>query len=456
LGAIGPKADAAVPVLVDALKGSNRYIAARAAEALGRIGQHQKEAAAVAARIVAYEAEEHWRERAAAAEALGAVGLDAEFALPALSKVVSYRDPAGFSARAADAILRIAIALRESHRTSAIPVLKTCLVAMESSTNSYVQTQVFDLSEAITSLEGMRRSSPRDRLSDAAREHPWIAAAIGIYASAAILWIGLLWLWPMSIFQIGQLVQGLPKVKLPGWLGGIEISFAHLILVGFFQDRDRVLDAWVAKNVDVARARFEEIETVQRCRSSPLGTVILDGVTTEILRPVDLQPAFERSKTCVLIHGDRGTGKTRLACEIARWGMAADRTERLRRHIMIPAFLDENFGHSTEKDVPPVIQSVSEKLQVLDLEPPPEEMIAQLLRRKRLLVVLDGLSELDEETRANIRPANPDFPAHALLVTSCKEETMGGIRRTMIRTISAPADEEVARAQALGSYSADC
>ena len=71
------------------------------------------------------------------------------------------------------------------------------------------------------------------------------------------------------------MVRPFPKLKLPGWLGGIEISFAHLILVGFFQNRDRVLDAWVTKNADVARARFEEIETVQRCSSSPLGRVIL-------------------------------------------------------------------------------------------------------------------------------------------------------------------------------------
>jgi len=75
--------------------------------------------------------------------------------------------------------------------------------------------------------------------------------------------------------QDGHLVRPFPKLKLPGWLGGIEISFAHPILVGFFQNRDRVLDAWVTKNADVARARFEEIETVQRCSSSPLGRVIL-------------------------------------------------------------------------------------------------------------------------------------------------------------------------------------
>jgi HEAT repeat protein len=439
LGAIGPGADAAVPALVDALKDPDRYVAATAAAALGRIGQKQENAAAVAARLVAEDlGEEPWWTRAAAAKALGELGLHAETALPALSKVLGPINAAGSSERAADAILRIAAGLRDVRRTSAIPVLKSCQTAMERSQSGYVRTKALDLSEIIASLEAIRQSSPTDLAVGAVQAHPWIALAIGVYASLGLLWTGLFWLWPMSIFRTGQLVRAFPKVKLPGWLGGIEISFAHLTLLGFFENRDHVLDAWVAKNADAARGRFEEIETVRRSGSLPLARVILDGVTTQILQPSDLRPAFTRSKTCVLIHGEPETGKTRLACEIARWGMAVDRNERLRKHLVIPALLDEMFSHTAENDVSPLIQCVSERLQVLDLDPPPEEVIVQLLRRKRLLVIIDGFSELNEETRANIRPASPDFPAHALLVTSCKEETMGGIRRTMVRTISAP------------------
>jgi len=180
--------------------------------------------------------------------------------------------------------------------------------------------------------------------------------------------------------------------------------------------------------------------------------VILDGVTTENLRPLDLQSAFARSKTCVLIHGDQGTGKTRLACEIARWGMARDRSDRLRKNLMLPALLQENFTYTAEKDTSPFINTVSEKLQILDLEPPPEEVLLRLLRRKRLLVIVDGLSELDEETRTIIRPASPDFRADALLVTSRKEETLGGVRRTMIKTDAAAAAEALSPAEAIGNH----
>jgi|SRR5215471_7668026 len=450
LGRIGQKQ--AVPALVEALKDSDRFVAARAAEALGRMGENQKEAAAVAARVVAEDlGERPWFNRAAAAEALAELGLHAEAALPALSKVLGPINEADSSERAADAILRIAAALRDARRTSAIPVLKSCEAAMEHSQSGYVRTKALDLSETIAALEAMRRNSPRDLFVGAVQEHPGIAAAIGIYASAAGLWIGLLGLWPMAIFRVGQSVRGLPKVKLPGWLGGIEISFAHLILVGFFQNRDRVLDAWVAKNASKARARFEEIDAVRECGSSPSRPVILNGVTTETLLPTDLQSAFARQKTCVLIHGDRGTGKTTLACEIARWGITEDRSRRLCKYLMIPTFLQENFVHATDGDTSSLIEAVSEKLEILDIEPPPEEAILQLLRRKRLLVILDGLSELDAETRGCIRPASLDFPAHALMVTSRNEEPMGGIRRTMIKTCAAPAAEARAHAEAAGN-----
>jgi hypothetical protein len=106
---------------------------------------------------------------------------------------------------------------------------------------------------------------------------------------------------------------------------------------------------------------------------------------------------------------------------------------------MLSTLLEANFAHTTD-NTSPFIRSVSEKLQILDIEPPAEEVILQLLRRKRLLALVDGLSELHEETRASIRPSSPDFPAHALVVTSCKEETMGGMRRTMIRTYAAEAE----------------
>jgi hypothetical protein len=53
--------------------------------------------------------------------------------------------------------------------------------------------------------------------------------------------------------------------------------------------------------------------------------------------------------------------------------------------------------------------------------------------------------------RGMIRPAGPDFPALALLVTSRKEETMGGMRRTMIKTYATSAAETLTPAETIGN-----
>jgi HEAT repeat protein len=436
LGVIGLAAEQSIPALLQALHDSDHFVAATAATALAQMGRNQTQVAAVAARLIGEELGERsdWV-RAQAAIALGRLGADAEGAIPILSKFVGTVDASGYSANCADAIVAIAAALRDAHRTDVISVLQAAKLAMEHSENGYVRTQALELSDTIRTLEARRASNPKDLLAAAISGHPWIASAIGAYNILAVGLIGLLWLRPAVLYRIGSALEPFPAVTLPGWAGGIQISFAQLILVGFFDRHDRVLDAWVTKNIDTARARLEESEPVRKCASRQLPAVILNGVTTPRLAPQDLQPAFERSRTCVVIHGDLGSGKLRLACEIARWGMNPEQNERLRKNLMVPIIFEKGCGQATDKNEHPLIVLVREQLQVLDIEPPSPSVIGELLRRQRLLVIVNRFPKLDDETREIIRPASPDFPVHALVVTSCVEESLGGVRRTMIRTI---------------------
>src|SRR6185503_928885 len=65
-------------------------------------------------------------------------------------------------------------------------------------------------------------------------------------------------------------------------------------------------------------------------------------------------------------------------------------------------------------------------------EPIYEELFIQLLRKRRVLVILDSMSELDEMTRKSVRPALSDFPIAALVVTSRIDEDLGGATKTMV------------------------
>jgi hypothetical protein len=68
-------------------------------------------------------------------------------------------------------------------------------------------------------------------------------------------------------------------------------------------------------------------------------------------------------------------------------------------------------------------------------DPVPEELLLQLLRRRRVLVILDHFSQMPEATRKEIRPGHPEFPVNALVVTSRLEEQLDGVPKTTIRPL---------------------
>lgn len=68
-------------------------------------------------------------------------------------------------------------------------------------------------------------------------------------------------------------------------------------------------------------------------------------------------------------------------------------------------------------------------------EPIPDELLERLLRQRRVLVIADHLSEMSEATRKAIRPEMPDFPVHALIVTSRIEETLGHVSKTTLKPL---------------------
>jgi hypothetical protein len=61
--------------------------------------------------------------------------------------------------------------------------------------------------------------------------------------------------------------------------------------------------------------------------------------------------------------------------------------------------------------------------------------LLQLLRKRHVLIIIDSLSELTEETRHSIRPAQAEFPVAALLVTSRLEEWEQEVTKTTIRPL---------------------
>jgi hypothetical protein len=264
------------------------------------------------------------------------------------------------------------------------------------------------------------------------RKQPRVAFAIGVYLALALIWISLLWLSPISLLKINEALEPIPKVKLPGWLGEMEISVSHLLLVGFFRHPDRVLDAWVVNRIENARTSFESNETITKCTGPVGGPILLDREMLPALTVSAVRPAFARPRTCLLIWGSDGDRNMHLACEIARWSMEPDPRKRLRKNLMLAVLLEQDFVYAADKDTDPFTKTVRDKL-LLDETAPSVELVGRLLKRQRVLVIIRGFSELSQVTQSSIQPGNADFPANALVVTSRIEEAFGSVGKTVIQ-----------------------
>jgi HEAT repeat protein len=429
LGAIGPDAQAAAPALVNMLRGTKDELRLEAADALAKIGRNQLEAIAIPTRLL--DAEDG-QVRARAAQALGDFGLMAEPSVPVLTKALddensAVRRSVGIS------LSGIAGALREARRTEAIESLQKAAAAMAQSPDRSVKARASIVTGAVTALQDIRRHDVKWQLLRPIRAQPRVAFAIGGYLGLALIWISLLWLAPIALFKINEALQPIPKVKLPGWLGGLEISVSHLFLVGFFRHRDRVLDAWVVRRVESARTSLESNETIARCTGPVHGPILLGREMLPALTVKAVRPAFAKPRTRLLIWGSDGDRNMSIACEIARWSMEPDPSKRLRKNPMLAVLLEQDFIYTADKDTDPFTRTVRDKL-LLDETAPSAELVVRLLKRQRILVIIRGLSELSRQTQSSIQPGNADFPANALLVTSRVEEALGGIDRTVIRS----------------------
>jgi photosystem II stability/assembly factor-like uncharacterized protein/HEAT repeat protein len=264
--------------------------------------------------------------------------------------------------------------------------------------------------------------------------------------------------WPIFAMRLSEALAPL-DYKLPRFLGGTTVPLRHVLVIGFLGHRRRVLDAWVDSQTATARQRFAMKDTVKEREIHISLPATLDGDVIAELSGKSFAPTFSRQLACLLIWGEGGSGKSSLACHIAGRAMAQERNERLAKHRMLPILIEQEVnplvikgdegrkgGKSAKrgKSVKPgkevrnaLFEVIRRQLQdLVDVpDPVPPLRLAALLRHRRVLVIVDGLSELSEATRARIDPSAADFPVNALVVTSRLKERLGEVTRTFLQPL---------------------
>lgn len=96
-----------------------------------------------------------------------------------------------------------------------------------------------------------------ERMYDWAIEHKLIAIACLYFISIMSLWALILWLRPLCLLKINNVLNKYIRIALPGSLSKIEMPVRCLLFVNFFQYHPRVVDAWVNTQLTPAQSRLE-------------------------------------------------------------------------------------------------------------------------------------------------------------------------------------------------------
>lgn len=439
LGRMKSEAEIIVPRLIRLLENHTHHTVVRAAAAgaLGEMETKNSEIADKLRKLIGQKAgEEEWPIRSSAILALAKITPKATETLGLFTRLLEREQQPQTRLSTVQGISVIAKRLENDRATSALPDLERAVSVLGAT--GFSKSQFKPVDEAIIGLRRLEEGRVWNRTVQWVQDHKLLSVIAGYYLLALSFSFLLLRVCPLWILRVNQLLAPYTDVTLPNWLGGIKVPLRYVLLVGFFHYHDRVLDAWIARHVDIVREEFERKPTVRDRNVHVMMPVDLDWRKKERiarLTAAHLQALFLRGRAVLLIHGEGGSGKTSLACQIAKWAVSEDKVSRLcPSHYMIPIMIEYELDVSSAGGRHSLIDVIRGQLAALTAtpDPIPQDLLVHLLSRRRLLVIVDRFSELSAATRSLIRLGDPDFPVNALIVTSRIEEPLDGVPKTTI------------------------
>ena len=259
------------------------------------------------------------------------------------------------------------------------------------------------------------------------KKHVVISIIVGVVCLLCTVQTILLWLSPYSILYIYDFIktiEDLVRDKIPygAWLARLN----SLFFVPVFAFSGRTLDAWITKHGAMLQSSRDNWATY-----SPLPIEVdLDGTTVHISKPGPATLTSCMDEREIAIVGPGGVGKTTLAREFTLWlGGDNDLTRRIR---VRPVCLF--VGDGAEDLLKVVKMLLQEKLKkTVD-----SDLVTALLRKGRLIVVLDGVSERSQVVQSYLRDLRSTIFARFIITTSRLENdrAYAGARVKMIRPLS--------------------
>jgi photosystem II stability/assembly factor-like uncharacterized protein len=198
-----------------------------------------------------------------------------------------------------------------------------------------------------------------------------------------------------------------------------------------FLEDEEVLDAWVSRRVVKLRSSIER-DKVMSSHPIYVPSPVWIG-TTETGRIVaspsagSIRFSFSPDRAVIKLLGTGGSGKTTLACAMSRWLLSNDDATRLLGRLSIPVLISA--------DTTDLVSSITSTLIVMigeegELEP---DIISALIRKKRVTVFVDALSERSKEMQQHLSTIfGSGSPMSLVVVTSRADFDTGPIEQTRI------------------------
>jgi HEAT repeat protein len=436
LGNIGRAASNSAPELIDTLVNGDTTVRQVAAIALGRVRPQGDSAQKAVAALAAAIGDPDPGVREAAATALGKFSTrDVFTAFPEL--LAGLTDPdANVVSSAANSLGEIA---RKSeldsnpNREAMLPKLRQANLALKS-----WKPPVASASWASESIESARLEIEQAIWQlDPPVLLAWLYKhrTYGVVAVSYLLWILLIKFfvikfWPNRLIGWNEKLDRLkidtsilPSVIAP-LLAPFKIPFPYLLGIGFFRYDPKVLDAWVEDHCQVAKENFLRQSTV-KAHETYIGLPVTldDGQRSTLphLSPHNLHKTCSQARWCIRIIGEAGSGKTTLACQMALWALSGRPEDRLcRDRKAIPILIESSPDRFDDEWNFTSLIRTQVKVLTGATKTISDALLDRLLQTRRLIVLLDGASEMEDTSVGEKRRIriDGDFPACGLIVTS--------------------------------------
>jgi ABC-type amino acid transport substrate-binding protein len=265
-----------------------------------------------------------------------------------------------------------------------------------------------------------------------------VSAVIILYVLGLIV---LYLVHPASVYALSGWLRGLQETVTVK-LGAVELKLPlrAILLIASVDTSARVLDAFLRLHRDTIVTNVLGRKTFKDRQSHFVLPLVVDGQRVESggvqerrrQLAAHLRKTFHQRAPCVTIIAEGGAGKTSLACLVAREALqiSADALEAngpVFPQFTIPVMIESQLAQD-------LLDAIHGQLNALAQQQFPNDVLVALLKLGRIVVIIDGLSEMNDAARGQVIKLDPRVPRFAAVVTSRREEPVfGGIATVEIR-----------------------